>query len=311
MALVALGSLTPFRFAPEAWANWRFGALELTELNRADALANIAVYLPMGALLFAALRRRLPALLSAAIAVAVTGGLSFSMESLQAAILTRFPSWSDVALNVLGSVVGIVLAAQFAALAGRAARAVAVTSASSTWQRYISTPVLLVCWLVVAAAVAADGLRGFINVIRGSATLHGTTVPLTDYFYQPFLPVAGWLVEIAVVYAALAWTLSALRVRISANARRTWWIVAITTLVVATIGVLEVNGRWSISDAIIGAAAMLVSWVCYTDLHRVCKREMHVSDVLETERRRAESAERETLRKIMYRRAFGHRQATT
>jgi len=115
--LIAYASLYPFEgwrdqgiatwaFLQSPWPRWWTGF---------DLASNVAGYVPLGFLLaLAGLRRRggsgpQPA---RALGMAVVGGvvLSFSMEALQTYLPRRVPSNLDFGLNVLGTVVGAMLA---------------------------------------------------------------------------------------------------------------------------------------------------------------------------------------------------------
>jgi VanZ family protein len=118
--LVVYASLYPF-------SGWRWppgqGGLALLQLpwppwrDRFDEAANLIGYMPLGALLFAAVLRN-GGSAPAALAVAVLGGagLSFSVEVMQNFLPTRVPSLKDFASNAAGALLGALLAAVLQAL---------------------------------------------------------------------------------------------------------------------------------------------------------------------------------------------------
>ncbi|HVP12674.1 MAG TPA: VanZ family protein [Phycisphaerae bacterium] len=77
-----------------------------------DIFANISVYVPFGALAFAVMRRRhLWRMVSAALAIVLTGLLSFVVEWGQHWVVSRVSSWVDVTSNLVGGCIGIGLMA--------------------------------------------------------------------------------------------------------------------------------------------------------------------------------------------------------
>ena len=79
-----------------------------------DVLTNVALYLPMGALAFAVLRRRSAALRPAALAFLCCVAFSFAVESAQSYLPGRVPSRLDWVANSAGALLGTLLAAGFA-----------------------------------------------------------------------------------------------------------------------------------------------------------------------------------------------------
>jgi glycopeptide antibiotics resistance protein len=111
LAVYALGlgylSLLPFDFTGQRRVTiglkW-FEGLILSPSKMADILANIAMYMPLGALAAWCLRRdgwtRITSLLGA---VTLGGTLSYLVERLQCHTISRVPSWVDVVANLLGT----------------------------------------------------------------------------------------------------------------------------------------------------------------------------------------------------------------
>jgi VanZ family protein len=87
-----------------------------------DVLTNVAVYLPVGALGYAVLRRRAGGLLPAAIAL--LGGVAFSLavEAAQSYMPGRVPSRLDWLANSAGTLLGALVAAGFARLSPKSPR---------------------------------------------------------------------------------------------------------------------------------------------------------------------------------------------
>ncbi|HZX30063.1 MAG TPA: VanZ family protein [Rhodocyclaceae bacterium] len=92
---------SPFAFLEGGWPRYWTGF---------DIATNILVYLPLGFLLTLALAE-LPWRFTAAIlAVLLSGGVSFCLESLQTWLPSRVPSNLDLGCNILGALIGAVLA---------------------------------------------------------------------------------------------------------------------------------------------------------------------------------------------------------
>ena len=307
VTLVALGSLTPFVIVGTAPPAWRLGDLAWPGPTMADALANFAVYLPIGALLFVWWRRGLSAAAGVIAATVAAGGLSFVLESTQAMIATRYASWYDLLFNTFGALTGAVFAMLLVPTAEYLVRAVVHVAAAPWWRKVMCVPVLLCSWLVLAAATSADGVHGLAAVACETATLHGTTVPLVDYFYQPLAPVAVWLAELAVVYAALAWTCAAVWSRLRGRAGGLRWSVLLLTLAAAVVGIVEVSGRWSVSDAIVAGGATLIAIAAYRDLSRECATAVGALATQRAAARRLEQTQQQTANATARRRAFGSR----
>lgn len=112
-ALIAYASLYPF-------AGWRVSSADWWQFlvgvpphwrNPFDLVANLVGYLPLGALVCAALLRGgAPPWRAAALALPAGAGLSLSMETLQNYLPGRVPSNIDLALNTLGTLAGVGLA---------------------------------------------------------------------------------------------------------------------------------------------------------------------------------------------------------
>ncbi len=119
-ALVVYASLFPFtgwRWPPGQtidallglpWPPWRAPW---------DAWFNLAGYLPLGFMLFVAVRRSgAAAMVALAVAVLAPAALSYMTEVLQHLVPSRHPSLKDLAMNVVGAAAGALIAAAAHAL---------------------------------------------------------------------------------------------------------------------------------------------------------------------------------------------------
>lgn len=110
LVLLAHGSLLPWDLSFDRLIGAGFGALSqltLAPATPSDIAANILVYIPLGlAVGLARSSRRSAVLRRITLATVCGASLSLAVEVLQASIPGRVPSWLDVALNVLGSLLG-------------------------------------------------------------------------------------------------------------------------------------------------------------------------------------------------------------
>lgn len=113
-ALVVYASLYPF----EGW-RWKPGVdgWALLELpwppyrDRFDEVANLAGYVPLGALVYgAAVRSGMRALSALLLALLLAATLSFAVEVAQQFLPLRVPSLKDFAFNLAGALLGVLLA---------------------------------------------------------------------------------------------------------------------------------------------------------------------------------------------------------
>ncbi len=93
-----------------------------------DILANIGVYIPLGALAFAAGRRKgLGRIFSGIVAVLLAATISLLVEYGQNWVASRVPSWVDVTANALGGTIGVAVVilgeGQIRRIVGRSRRA--------------------------------------------------------------------------------------------------------------------------------------------------------------------------------------------
>jgi len=105
IALIAYGSLLPFDFSPRS--NVSLCGLTFKYGGRADTLTNLALYTPLGFLLFLVLpSKRRSMVWPLCTAGLVTTGLSLLMEWGQTWSLGRVGSWNDVRCNAIGGLLG-------------------------------------------------------------------------------------------------------------------------------------------------------------------------------------------------------------
>ena len=114
VALLVYMSFVPFDFTA-AGTPWSGPGLVLglqaRPLSLADIIANIALYVPLGAGAFAVLRRRgWRRLFSTPFTLLLATVLSLLIEHSQHWVAARVPAWPDVVANVLGAILGTLLA---------------------------------------------------------------------------------------------------------------------------------------------------------------------------------------------------------
>jgi glycopeptide antibiotics resistance protein len=121
--------------------------LGMTGISVADIFANLAFYVPLGALGFIALRRsRLGAVLSACVAVALAAMFSFGIEYGQHWLVSRVASWVDVITNVLGAGVGVIIVG---AGYGECRRLLAGSRASARRNWWLAVSKVAVCGVLL------------------------------------------------------------------------------------------------------------------------------------------------------------------
>lgn len=146
VALIAYGSLYPFKFQPDVQDGGLLRALSQLSWQRAgrgDRISNVLLYLPLGFCLFLWFASRYRRRVSLGLATAVGAALSLTIEVLQFYISVRVSSLTDIALNAAGSLLGAT-----GGLAWRALNAlVHQPSRSEVSARDPGAAVLLALWL--------------------------------------------------------------------------------------------------------------------------------------------------------------------
>lgn len=119
--LIVYGSLYPFQFSMRDFHSPVELFLQLTwaRTSRTDVLANLLLYLPLGALLSFALPARWSAARVAFIATLLGALLALSLETAQLFEPRRVSSLTDLVLNTVGTFAGAVLALGLRAAAER------------------------------------------------------------------------------------------------------------------------------------------------------------------------------------------------
>lgn len=108
IAAIAYGTLAPFHFDLHRALNWNPAWLPP---GPGDSVANILVYIPIGAFLRLLLRRRGSLWLSEALLALLTaGGISYLTEVAQSVIPARVSTRTDIVLNLAGAALGVCLA---------------------------------------------------------------------------------------------------------------------------------------------------------------------------------------------------------
>jgi VanZ family protein len=111
IVLIAYGSLYPFNFKPDAISGGVFQALRQlswARAGRADQILNVLLYLPLGFCLYLWFGTRLAARSAGVVSVLFGAALSLALEVAQVYVSIRVPSFADVALNTLGTVLGVI-----------------------------------------------------------------------------------------------------------------------------------------------------------------------------------------------------------
>ena len=281
LALAAFGSLTPFSFdLAEAGSDGVIGRLGWPRPDAADVVTNIIVYVPIGAALAVLFLRRFAAPAAVVLAVLCGTGLSFTVEVLQTAIATRFPSWLDVITNAAGTTAGALgglvfgpplMDALWAVRRGVAALGNGRSSGSPSWQRsLVPTSVILLAWLIQMALIFTRQTGACELLLRRPSMINVNCVPFSEYFYQPIALALSSMAVVFTTYALLTVTTTALIRRLRAAGRRR---LAGVTVALAVGGgailALQSSGRVSVSDLVLA----LVSLAVTARVYRFCTDE--------------------------------------
>ena len=259
-ALVVYASLYPFTGWHHPQGFWSFEALSLPWPRRwiaFDVVANLVGYLPLGALVFAAVvRSGHGALPGMAAGLALPTLLSLALELLQNYLPQRVPSALDLALNAGGAAAGVLLAA----LAHR-------------WGFYERWQVLRDRWLVERSAGAITLL-----LLWPVGLLFPTPVPLALGQILPQLRL--WLEALADAAADVPWAADAAAALTLADAP-TAPLSSLAEAALTTLGLVVpcllaftvIRGRWrrmllvGIVTAIGGAATALSTTLNFGPTH--------------------------------------------
>lgn len=113
LAFVVFGSLTPFSVNVSEMRRMglsAIGQLGWPHSDIRDVAINVGVYLPIGFTLWILLAARCSRPTALSITILAGTMLSFTLETLQQFVATRYPSWIDVMVNATGTATGAVLA---------------------------------------------------------------------------------------------------------------------------------------------------------------------------------------------------------
>jgi len=111
IAVILYGTLLPFQIDPARTLTWKLG---FHRPMSGDFVANITLYVPVGAFLCLLFRRRGSSSLSVGLlSVLVAGTLAYLTEVAQTVLVARVASWTDTFCNFLGASIGVVLAPLF------------------------------------------------------------------------------------------------------------------------------------------------------------------------------------------------------
>jgi len=113
LAFVVLGSLTPFSvdvFEMRRMGLSAIGQLGWPHSDLRDVAINVGVYVPIGFSFWILLAARCSRPTALSIAILAGTMLSFTLETFQQFVATRYPSWIDVMVNATGTAAGAALA---------------------------------------------------------------------------------------------------------------------------------------------------------------------------------------------------------
>lgn len=121
VALILYGSLYPFRFKPDVIDGGllqAFRELSWARAGRGDRISNVLLYLPLGFCLFLWLNSRFNRRSAAGIALLLGSLLSLVVEIAQVYVSIRVPSFTDLTLNALGTLMGAAMGFTWRVLSG-------------------------------------------------------------------------------------------------------------------------------------------------------------------------------------------------
>jgi VanZ family protein len=191
-ALIAYATLHPFSgwrdqgISPFAWS-----VIWPKTFLTGDFIFNIVAYVPLGALFVWAWFPILRGVLAVFAALVMGLALSFTLESLQSYLPTRFPSLSDLAANGLGTLVGAILGAWLAAtLLERGV----LKTLSDRWFGTRTPRALILVFLWLFASLFPQ------SMLFGHGSVVSLIGPVSGY---PFTPLEFTRVETAVTATSL------------------------------------------------------------------------------------------------------------
>lgn len=255
-ALIVGASLTPFRWnGGELAAGVRPGALGWPAWKWPDALANLLAYVPLGAAWALLLRRRLARWAALAGAALIGSLLSFFLETLQAGLAARWPSWPDFLLNSLGGLIGAVLAVQTAPSINHV-----LLGAAQRWARWRMAIPRWTWWTALAAIglFATEGaLVALTAVAQGRARWSLQYIPFWDYFHHPEWYVLRIVLTQCCFFAAAGAVSAALAGAMTGTRRRG---LAAVVGALTILGAISPSAHLSVTDSLIAIAGAAIGW---------------------------------------------------
>ncbi|MCB9868001.1 MAG: VanZ family protein [Phycisphaerales bacterium] len=254
VGLIALASLAPFRFdANRLMQGLREGVLGWPKWKWSDAIVNLLAYVPVGTVGALWLRRRARTVFTLLGAVLAGAALSFLLETLQAGIVTRWPSWCDFALNTLGSLAGAALAVEFAPGIGGFVRTLArkCVLREVRFSRWVA----LSAWSAVLLAASVDGVAAAVQALARHAGIKFHSLPMWDYLHEPELHVLQHVLAHGAVLVLLGFITVTIGQSIRLRERLTLGAAAILGVLAAGV---SAAGVASSSDLLVGLAA---AWI--------------------------------------------------
>lgn len=238
--LIIYGSLYPFSFIapPQGSPLALLTQLDWARTTRADVLANLLLYLPLGALLSFALPTHWSAARTAFLAAAAGTLLAATLETLQALEPFRVASLTDLVLNGIGTFAGAVLS-----LGVRAAGERMGPLLSAIDLRAAPVALALVtCWLVARLAP-----------FEWNVTWGAWRRSLKPLWQNPDLPVAALLGHLA------AWCVILVALRATVRRDAGFVVLALLVLVVAA-GRIAGAGHTLVWAELVPLLLVLLAW---------------------------------------------------
>ncbi len=166
--LIAYGTLMPFdvSFAADPDPLPSFLGLPLCDTGLPDVMSNILLYMPLGLLGTAFLRRRgIRGLANAVIVVSYAIVTAYALETAQTVLASRVASFPDAVCNVIGTIMGVAFAIPNSIITGK------LTPALNREIRRDPTAVLAGIWVIVlgVAALAPLDLTFDVSIIMDGA----------------------------------------------------------------------------------------------------------------------------------------------
>jgi VanZ family protein len=238
--LIIYGSLYPFSFVapPKGSLVALLTRLDWARTTRADVLANLLLYLPLGALLSFALPTRWSAARAAFVAAGIGTLLAASLETLQLLAPFRVASLTDLVLNGIGTFAGAVLSLGVRAAGERMGPMLGAIDLRAA-------PVALVlvsCWLFTRMAP-----------FEWNVTWGAWRRSLRPLWEHPSLPLGALLGHLA------AWGVILVALRATVRRDAGFVVLAMLVLVVATARIVGA-GHTLVWAELVPMVLVLLTW---------------------------------------------------